>query len=444
MEDNALLEYVINVSRRLAETRTLEPLLAYILDEVLQLVGAEHGYIVFAKPNRKLDFKLKRDRDGNTLKEDADRISYSILNEVINTNKPLIIRNAMVDPRFSQAHSVRYLQLRSIMCVPFISRHQTIGALYMENRSIHGRFQDKDLATLELFAKQAAVAIENAALNEELKMAYEHKRLRLEQEHLHLQNEVLEKQARGLAKLNADKDKFFSIVSHDLLAPFGVLITGANFLVDAFEELSTAEIKQLLQNLHRAGQTTYQLLESLLTWSRLQMGRIDHHPNQHNLYTLAHDCVAVLWEMAITKKISLTNTIAPDIFVFVDEHMLATIFRNLVSNAIKFTNEGGQVTMACQRRNTSSEIVEPEEESVEVSVSDTGIGISPKNLDRLLQIGTQYTTPGTAQEKGTGLGLIICQEMVHKNGGKMQIESEVGVGTSVCFTLPLSISKHHS
>ncbi|MCP4417452.1 MAG: GAF domain-containing sensor histidine kinase [Chloroflexi bacterium] len=438
MNNRALLEYVIDASRRLAERRSLGVLLAYTLDEVLPLVGAERGSIVFAKPNGELDFKLQRDQNGNTFQEDGDKISRSILDEVIKTNKSLILRNAMTDPRFGQAQSVVYLQLRSIMCVPLITRHHTIGALYVENRSINGRFQNKDLATLELFTNQAATAIENATLNEELRMAHERTRLRLKQENLRLQNELLEKQTFELTRLNAEKDKFFSIVSHDLRAPFSILVTGTDFLADKFDELSTAEIKQQVKNLHDAAQMTHQLLENLLTWSRLQIGRIKHHPTERNLYVVVYDCMALLWETAVAKKIGLINSIDPKIFVYADEYMLATVIRNLLSNAIKFTNEGGEVTISCQCADRYSNNTETADEVVEISISDTGVGIPLDILDTLLKIDTQQSTVGTEQEKGTGLGLIICQEMIHKNGGEMQIESEVSVGTTVHFTLPLA------
>ncbi|MCP4295285.1 MAG: HD-GYP domain-containing protein [Proteobacteria bacterium] len=160
-----LLTQLLAVSREMAEIRDLEPLLSYAIDEVLQLVGAERGYIVLLNPDSTLDFRVKRQVNEVEIFEDADNISRSILDETIRTQKSVLSENAMLDPRFSVAESVMNLHLRSVICVPLVTKQTTIGAVYVENRTRAGLFSEEHLVPLEFFGNQAAVSIENAQLN---------------------------------------------------------------------------------------------------------------------------------------------------------------------------------------------------------------------------------------------------------------------------------------
>ncbi len=164
LHNEALLTHLLAVSRRMAEMRALGPLLSYAIDEVLQLVGAGRGYIVLLQAGGSLDFRVKRRADKRNITSQADTISRSVLNETIRTQKSILVRNAMTDPRFGGATSVVMLQLRSIMCVPLVTNNRIIGAVYVENRTRSGRFSEENLAPLEFFGNQAAVSIENAQL----------------------------------------------------------------------------------------------------------------------------------------------------------------------------------------------------------------------------------------------------------------------------------------
>ncbi len=169
LDTEALLTHLLAVSRKMAEMRNLDPLLSYAMDEVLQLVGGERGYIVLLQANGELDFRIKRLADKHDITSQADNISRTVLNEAIQTQLPVLVRNAMVDPRFGEARSVMLLHLRSIMCVPLITQNRVIGAIYVENRTLPERFSEEDLAPLEFFSNQAAVSIENAQLYDGLK-----------------------------------------------------------------------------------------------------------------------------------------------------------------------------------------------------------------------------------------------------------------------------------
>jgi two-component system sensor histidine kinase/response regulator len=169
----------------------------------------------------------------------------------------------------------------------------------------------------------------------------------------------------------------------------------------------------------------------LLQWSRLQQGRMDCEPANLDLKEMVVQTTRLLAETANSKGIGLQNTIPEGLLVYADENMLDTVIRNLASNALKFTPSGGQVTISAHPVAESVELIE-------VSVSDTGVGISKKDQSKLFRLDHVHTTQGTAKEQGTGLGLIICQEMIQKNGGQIWIESEVGQGTSIKFTIPVT------
>jgi GAF domain-containing protein len=176
-----LLEHILNVSRRMAETRALTPLLNYVMDEAIELVGAERGYVVLIQPDSALDIRVKRGMGGEELASADDQVSKSILHQVVSTGQPLVLRDAIKDSRFSGSESVVFLGLRSIMCVPLVSRGDTIGAIYVENRSVRNRFSEDDLPLLILFANQAAVEIENARLFEALQKTHDELEVRVQE-----------------------------------------------------------------------------------------------------------------------------------------------------------------------------------------------------------------------------------------------------------------------
>jgi len=231
----------------------------------------------------------------------------------------------------------------------------------------------------------------------------------------------------ALSKLNADKDKLLSIISHDLRGPFNIVLGNAQLLIKELDRLSKPDIKGTTYSIYSGARAAYNLLENLLTWSQMQgAGGIEFRPEPIELRGLAHETLEVLEQTAAQKEIGVRNLIAPGLWVQADRHMLETVIRNLASNALKFTPRGGQVTLAARADSAV----------VTVSVKDTGIGISPADIAKLFRLDPQHTTLGTEKERGSGLGLIICKEMVEQNGGQISVESELGAGTTVEFTVP--------
>jgi PAS domain S-box-containing protein len=242
---------------------------------------------------------------------------------------------------------------------------------------------------------------------------------------------ALKESGGKLLRLNADKDIFISILSHDLKSPFNNLLGLSEVLTEDIRKLDINEIENLANQINKTARNTYNLLEDLLTWARTQQGKIPFKPQKLSLIDICKNILEILNPNAKTKNISINYLIEDQLNVFADSDMLRTILRNLVSNAIKFTNDGGAI------------IINAEENSgnVTISVKDNGIGIPHNNLAKLFEISEVITTKGTAKETGTGLGLLLCKEFVEKHGGKIWVESEVGKGSDFKFTLSISIEQ---
>jgi len=232
-----------------------------------------------------------------------------------------------------------------------------------------------------------------------------------------------------LTKINLDKDRFISILGHDLRNPFNNILGLSEILTDEIESLDKNQIQDITKNINKSAKITNKLLEDILLWSRSQQGKVQYKPQILSFADISMDAIEVLRPVAETKNIRIINNVKGEVNVFADIDMLRTVLRNLVSNAIKFTNKGGEIIINADQG----------ESDVEISVSDNGIGIPPESLSKLFDISEILTTQGTESEKGTGLGLLMCKDFVEKHGGKIWVESEVGKGSEFKFTLPLPI-----
>ncbi len=214
-----------------------------------------------------------------------------------------------------------------------------------------------------------------------------------------IMNERLQKYANDLKELNATKDRFFRIIAHDLRNPFNGLIGASDILVHHAESLNTEAIIKLSKVVHDSAISGYSLLNNLLEWSKAQTGRIEFNPEKIILKNLTLESFDQLKSMAVSKNITLNAHIHEDLVIEADRYLIASIMRNLVSNAVKFTPPGGRVTVDA----------EPGDEGVTIMVTDTGVGMTPQNVSGLFQIDRMYSTNGTHNEKGSGLGLLLMQ-----------------------------------
>jgi PAS domain S-box-containing protein len=238
--------------------------------------------------------------------------------------------------------------------------------------------------------------------------------------------EQLIKYTEELKLLNVAKDKFFSIISHDLRSPFNSLLGLTEYISHSYDEMTPLEIKNSISNVYNSSKQVYNLILNLLEWSMIQSGRLTVNKSVINLSELGNEIINLYEEGANYKQLKLVNNMDQEILVYADKYMIDTIVRNFVSNSIKFTRPGGQITI--------KGIINGD--NAEVSVTDTGIGINPEDQKNLFRIDEQTRRDGTANEKGTGLGLILCKEFIEKNNGVLWVESEEGKGSRFSFTVP--------
>ncbi|MBK8944024.1 MAG: PAS domain S-box protein [Ignavibacteriae bacterium] len=241
-------------------------------------------------------------------------------------------------------------------------------------------------------------------------------------------NEMLWDSETRLKELNASKDKFFSIISHDLRSPLTSIIGFAEVMIEDLETLSKEEIKEFTNSIYKSSKNVQNLLENLLQWSRIQTGRIEFNPINFEINNLINDVIALYQVNAARKKITLVNLLEKQYKVNADKFMIDTVLRNLVSNAIKFTPQGGTIKINVEKL---------DENNLTISIIDSGVGIKEEIIEKLFKIDSHITTKGTDKEKGTGLGLILCKEFVEKHQGKIWVESKFEEGSEFKFTLPL-------
>lgn len=229
-----------------------------------------------------------------------------------------------------------------------------------------------------------------------------------------------------IKKLLADKNKFFSIIAHDLKGPFTGISGLSEVLLDKNNGLNPEQIDELHQMIYNSSKKAHSLLENLLTWAQSQTGRTKFNPKELKADSIINETLELLSGMADNKKIKLMAETEKAQKIFADENMLSTVIRNLVSNAIKFTHTDGTVKVSVKKTDTDFLF----------SVKDNGVGIPPEKTANLFEIKNKNSTLGTNNETGTGLGLMLCQRFVKKHGGRIWVESEMGKGSDFKFTIP--------
>lgn len=239
---------------------------------------------------------------------------------------------------------------------------------------------------------------------------------------------VLKQSEERLKELNATKDRFFSIIAHDLKNPLNNILELSLMLKENYKpnEDSSNVIDDIIAHLTQTAENTSKLLSNLLDWALVQRGCMRYNPENLNLASLANECIELFSSIASTKSITLAHKVDSKTTVFADKNMLVTLLRNLISNALKFTPKNGSVTVAANQHHGM----------VEVSVEDTGVGIEPEKLSHIFSIIDSKSTYGTDGEHGTGLGLILCKEFVSIHNGKIWAESKLNKGTRFIFTIP--------
>ncbi len=252
------------------------------------------------------------------------------------------------------------------------------------------------------------------------------KDLKIIQSQLTTSNKLIVRQKEELEETNKFKDKLFSIIAHDLKSPFFGLMGYSEIIVEDYNEMSEEEKKELLSEMRESIKEMHSLLNNLLSWGTIQMNKMEFNPKEIELFQVCEKIVHLLKTNAKRKHINIVNQVKEGTLVKGDKEMVVSIIQNLVSNAIKYTNQQGFVHINSEEEN----------DFIKISISDTGIGIREETLKNFFKSKIHFSTKGTEGERGTGLGLIICKEMVEKNDGKIWVTSEINKGTTFYFTLP--------
>jgi signal transduction histidine kinase len=240
------------------------------------------------------------------------------------------------------------------------------------------------------------------------------------------QNNIISLNAKILQD-SIEKDKFYSIVSHDIMNPFNALLGFSKILKEAVKEGDHEEVEECSVIVHQSAERISNLLQNLLVWSRVQNGKIQFTPKNHNVNQLVSEAMAVVAPIAKNKTITLDWKVEGEINALLDKNMITSVIQNIVTNAIKFTPKGGQVKVSASSESTKLKVV----------VSDTGVGMNEEQLSKLFRLDKASSSKGTDEETGTGLGLIIAREFIEKHNGKIWAESELGKGSKFCFDIPL-------
>ncbi len=237
--------------------------------------------------------------------------------------------------------------------------------------------------------------------------------------------QVLRASEQKLKKMNAAKDKLFTIIAHDLGSPLNSLLLSSRHLKNHFQALDERDLEEFIHNIYKQTQDMSDLLENLLQWAMVQIGKIEKNPEAVDLHLLTEEALEQVKYTAQKKKIHLASHILENTIAWADKRMMQAVMRNLLSNAIKYTHSGGEIKI------TSKDT----DNYIEITVSDNGVGMDKEKADRLFQEEFHESTRGTFNEKGTGLGLVLCKEFVETNGGKIQVQSQPDHGSQFSFTL---------
>lgn len=401
-----IIQAINTIFRKIIVNESKTDIAKVCLEFAEQLTQSKFGFIGEINKSGKLDTiaisnpgwtqcKITKNK---TVKGIVDMKISGIWASVIKNKQSVIINNLS-----SYHESVNIPEghppINSSIGVPLKQGNRITGIIALANKE--NEYTEKDRKSIE----SLSIALEEALSKKDV------------------ENSLLKSEKR-LKELNITKDKFFSIIAHDLRNPIGILMNYSELLLMSFNRFDKEKKIKYITTINESSKLTFRLLENLLEWSRTQSNRIEFVPELFNLSHVITENINLLTINANNKNLFLQSDVLDDHEVFADKNMITTVIRNLISNAIKFTKNGGISVYSDKYDNY-----------IKISITDTGEGIEKENIKKLFTIEDNISTKGTDGERGTGLGLILCKEFVEKNGGKIWVESEVGKGSTFYFTL---------
>ena len=409
-----LMNQIMQLSRELAQAEDVDQLLTMALDQTIEVVGAERSYLILVNADGELDFRIRStvsEIDGENIGESA--ISRSIFDQVIKSGKPLVLTDALSDHNFV-ATSIIELQIRSIMCVPLISRGNILGALYVENRAVSGAFFEEDLEPLVLFANQIAVTIENVLIIANL------------EERVAVRTAEVQKGWQEAMEANRLRTIFLSQLVHDLRNPATVI----QMSLDMLNKSSLNDRQK--RNVSRASLSLDQMVKLIedvfeLSKNELRVSELDTEPIDLTFFLI--QIFEVGRGLPRQDGVEFRHEIPKSLpVVTIDPIRIQQVIMNLITNALKFTAKGEVVLYA----------LADESQFVHIGVSDTGMGIPKGDESKIFERFYQGEMENHYRSKGSGLGLAISRELVERHGGQIWLDSnDVDQGSNFRFTLPL-------
>jgi PAS domain S-box-containing protein len=338
-------------------------------------------------------------------------VDVPLIAEIVKKRQPFFVSDVDALPEGIDKEELIKQEVQSALRLPIITGDRFLGYYGFDSVKSKLAIDEIQIGLLQVLANILGDALIRNLIELEKKIA----------------EEGLKESELELRELNAQKDKFFSIIAHDLKSPFNGVLALSEMLVEQINEKDYSGIEHYANLMWQSSERAMNLLMNLLEWAQSQTGRIGFNPEFFEVYDLIEENALVFDEVAAQKDISIKRSLGGTISILADKQMISTVLRNLISNAVKFTYKGGEIYISAQK--TESEVV--------ISVSDNGKGMPKARLEKIFRIDQNESTPGTANENGTGLGLILCKEFVEKHEGRIWVESIEGKGSSFSFAIPI-------
>jgi len=378
-----------------------------VLGLVCEFINWDRGYIFLLNESKAVlthEYCKKNTLPHKIIFTEFDITNFKDFFNLLRSDQEIIKFRYDVEDDKNMIAIMDKLNIKCFINLPMIVGNQFLGYIGFDSSDINKNITEENIKIYKLISQLISNVI--------VRKNYEMK---------------LKENEKKLSELNASKDKFFSIIAHDLKSPFQGILGFTELLMEDYDILEDKDIKSLIKSVRSSVKNTYELIENLLNWSRMQTDKMQYNPISLNLSKTVDDVINLLLVNFEKKKIKIFNDIKEDLIIPADEKMMKSVLQNLISNAIKFSNKGSFITLA-------SKIIN---EYVEVSIIDNGIGITPEDIEKLFRLDSNFSTKGTENELGTGLGLLLCKEMIERHSGTIKVHSEVGKGSKFIFSIPI-------
>lgn len=399
--DNVML----NISRSVSVTNNLDEMFENIRQELSAIIDTRNFFIaLFDIEKNTLSLPYFRDEKDKFDSFPAERTLSSV---VLNQKQSLLLRKADLEGLIAKGKIDQVGTMAKVWIgIPLMVKGEVVGIMVVQNYEDENAFNEEHLELLETISPQISLSIQRKQ-----------------------SEQLLKESEMKLRESNLTKDRFFNIIAHDLKNPFNAIIGFSNLIIEEWNEFGDEEKIAMISSIKASSEGAYELLMNLLEWSRLHVGKITYNPEFIDISTLVRLNFSLLKAGADAKNIQLKTGETCDKMVWADPNMINTVIRNLLTNAVKFTRQNGNIRINCQKMPKHPGMVV-------ISIEDSGVGIDDKKLSQIFEITSDSISTGTSGETGTGLGLVLCKEFIEINKGQIWVESQRNVGSTFFFSLP--------